>query len=192
MVLVRDQCTLSQERLHGQVGCPHWPENVTAKSAAGGDDKQHQQVFCFLGPRNMHIVHNVWLVVFSACGGIRTACYVVLTTYVPTLSLGILGKGALFVTQPLQQCIYNCFAWADMSVTNRILAIKAKKRCCCYSVGQMCALSVHNKKMILGLLDLFQKLLTSFWIIFIGLKIKWRQQEPMENITPCQTINSLG
>ncbi len=82
----------------------------------------------------------------------------------------------LYQVCALQQCIYNCFVWADKSVTNRILAIKAKKRCCCYSAGQMCALSAHNKKMILELLDLFQKLLTSFSSIFIGLKIKWHRQ----------------
>ncbi len=58
----------------------------------------------------------------------------------------------------LQQCIYNCFVWADMSATNHILAILRLKSACCYSAGQMCALSVHNKKMILGLLDLFQKI----------------------------------
>ena len=34
----------------------------------------------------------------------------------------------------LQPCNYNCFVWADMSATNRILAIKAKKRCCCQRV----------------------------------------------------------
>ncbi len=47
----------------------------------------------------------------------------------------------------LQQCIFNCFVWADMNQQNRILAIKAKKRCCCYSVGQMCTLIHILKKL---------------------------------------------
>ena len=59
------------------------------------------------------------------------------------ISQGTLRSKTAGDQKTLQRCIYYCFVWADMSVTNRILAIKAKKRCCCYSVGQMCALSVQ-------------------------------------------------
>ncbi len=53
-----------------------------------------------------------------------------------------------------------------MNITNqpnRILTIKAKKRCCCYSVSQMCALSVHNKKMILGVSKTVDIILKHFY-----------------------------
>ena len=39
---------------------------------------------------------------FSACGGIRTAKLPVLTAYFLVLAYGILGKGGLFATQPLE------------------------------------------------------------------------------------------
>ncbi len=46
------------------------------------------------------------LVVFSACGGIRTGSRMpVLTAYFPVLAKGILGKGGLFVTPPLEDCL---------------------------------------------------------------------------------------
>ncbi len=44
--------------------------------------------------------------VFSAFGGIRTGSKIpVLTAYLPVLAYGILGKGGLFVTPPLEDCL---------------------------------------------------------------------------------------
>ena len=46
------------------------------------------------------------LVVFSACGGIRTVMKMqVLTALFPVLARGILGKGGLFVAPPLEDCL---------------------------------------------------------------------------------------
>ena len=46
------------------------------------------------------------LVVFSACGGIRSSSKLpVLTTYFPVLAKGFLGKGELFVASPLEDCL---------------------------------------------------------------------------------------
>ena len=45
-------------------------------------------------------------VVFSACGGIRTSSKLpVFTAYFPVLAEGILGKGGLLVTPPLEDCL---------------------------------------------------------------------------------------
>ncbi len=59
----------------------------------------------------------VLLVVFSACGGIRTGINLpVLTAYFPVLAEGILGKGGLFVTPPLEDCLNGLFYpnWNDL------------------------------------------------------------------------------
>ena len=46
------------------------------------------------------------LVVFYACGGIRTGNGMpVLTAYYPVLAYGILGKGELFVAPSLEDCL---------------------------------------------------------------------------------------
>ncbi len=50
------------------------------------------------------------LVVFSACGGIRTGISVlVLPAYFPVLAYGILGKGGLFVAPPFEDWANGLF-----------------------------------------------------------------------------------
>ena len=67
-----------------------------------------QPLFCslYLEILLLRLEWSLLLVVFSACGGIRTGNgKPVLTVYFSVLACGILGKGGLFVAPPLEDCL---------------------------------------------------------------------------------------
>ncbi len=74
---------------------------------------------------------DMLLVVFSACGRIRTGNgKPILTAYFPMLTYGILGKGELFVSPPLEDCLTELTGsstrdgtgWTDLQLSSSSVA----------------------------------------------------------------------
>ena len=86
--------------------------NLSYRYYANGSEHINTSTQYFLGVPNIFIVKEVayhqyqLLIMFSACDGMRIGCSMpVLTAYFPVLAQGILGKGWLFVTPPLEDCL---------------------------------------------------------------------------------------
>ena len=96
-----------------------------------GIENKLQQQKCLFEGSPFERTHSV-LVVFPACGGIRTGRSIpVLTAYISVRAKGILGKGGLFETPPLLRLLYlaNWFFYPSWNcLYSRFTAFR--QQCC--------------------------------------------------------------